>query len=72
MPYFSNLGDFVSREHLPDQELPTQTLFSWTETEKPGTELQSIISQEQHITRDFSLYTTSTYRGELEDNLQQG
>ncbi len=66
------MGDFVSREHLPDQELPTQTLFSWTETEKPGDALQSITSQEQHITRDFSLYTTSAYRGELEDILQQG
>ena len=64
------MGDFVSREHLPDQELPTQTLFSWTETEMPGDALQSVPSQEQSIHRDFSLYTTSSYRGELEDILQ--
>ena len=72
MPYFSNLGDFVNREHLPDQELPTQTLFSWTETEIPGDALQAIPVQEQSVHRDISLYTTSAYKGELDDILQQG
>jgi adenine-specific DNA-methyltransferase len=65
------MGDFVSREPPPDQELPTQTLFSWTETEMLGDALQSVPFQEQKITKDFSLYTTSAYRGELEDILQQ-
>jgi hypothetical protein len=65
------MGDFVSREHLPDDDLPTQNLFSWTETEKPGEDLQSIISQEQNNNRDFSLYITTAYKEELPDILQQ-